>query len=316
MRVFHDIKALSLVKPVTTLGIFDGVHRAHREVIDRCRSIADKISGETVIVTLWPHPRKILQDGKNSFKLLTDLEEKINLLDLAGIDNLVVLTFDRQFASTGFDEFVKDVLVDGLNIEHLVVGYNHQFGKNREGNYEKLALLAEKYRFGLTQLEPFLIGDERVSSTKIRNLIHEGDLRRANEFLGYNFFLSGRVTGGNRKGRTIGFPTANILVDDPYKIIPGDGVYAVFAVVEGKRYEGMMNIGCRPTIDEDCDRPVPEVNLFDYSGDLYDKEIHVSFIQRIREEQKFKTLDELAAQIKKDKILIKDILSSVKKTEI
>jgi len=173
--------------------------------------------------------------------------------------------------------------------------------------------LAEKYKFGLTQLEPFLLENEKVSSTKIRNLILDGDIQRANQFLGYNFFLSGRVIGGNKKGREIGFPTANISVDDSYKIIPRDGVYAVFANVNGNRYEGMMNIGCRPTLDEDCNQPILEVNLFDYTGNLYDKEVKLSFIQRIREEQKFENMEELASQIAQDKILVKDILASVKK---
>lgn len=313
MKVIYDISSSKIKLPVATIGIFDGVHKAHTEIIKKCRNIADEISGETVLITLWPHPRKIFHEDKDAFKLLTSLAEKINLLDNRGIDNLVVLNFDRKFAATGFENFVKNILVDGLNISHLVVGYNHQFGKNREGNYEKLVVMAGKYKFGLTQLKPFLLDNEKVSSTKIRNLILDGDISRANQFLGYNFFLSGRVIGGNKKGREIGFPTANISIDDSYKIIPRNGVYAVFADVDGNRFEGMMNIGCRPTLDEECNQPILEVNLFDYAGNLYDKEIRLSFIQRIREEQKFENIEKLISQITQDKILVKDILASVKK---
>ncbi len=314
MKVIYDILSVPIVRPVATIGIFDGVHKAHKAVIHKLRNVAERISGESVLVTLWPHPRKILHEGKDSFKLLTSLEEKIVLLEDAGIDNLVVLGFDKKFASTGFETFVKDILVDNLKIEHLVVGFNHQFGKNREGNYEKLRLLADLYAFGLTQLDPYLIDNERVSSSKIRNLISNGEIKKANNFLGYNFFLTGRVVGGNKMGRDIGFPTANISVNDSYKIVPKNGVYAVLVNVEGKKLEGMMNIGCRPTFETDCNHPVLEVNLFDYSGDLYDKEIKIIFIERIRDEQKFFTMKDLATQIAKDKILIKDILSSVKKS--
>lgn len=313
MKIIYEISSAVIKHPVATIGIFDGVHKAHRAVIDQCRSIADKVSGETVLITLWPHPRKVFQKNGDSLKLLSTLEEKINLLSNADIDNLVVLNFDKKFASTEFEHFVKDILVDKLKIEHLVVGFNHQFGKNREGDYEKLLLLANKYKFGLTQLEAFLIDNEKVSSTRIRKLIFDGNIEKANYLLGYNFFLSGRVIEGNKKGRDIGFPTANIFVDDSYKIIPVKGVYAVFVDVNGKTYEGMMNIGCRPTLDADCDKPVLEVNLFDYSGNLYNSEIKVSFVQLIRDEQKFENMHELASQIKKDKVLVKDILNSVKK---
>jgi riboflavin kinase/FMN adenylyltransferase len=316
VKVIYDISLAEIKNPVATIGIFDGVHRAHSEVIMQCRSIADEISEETVLVTLWPHPQKVFHEGRDAIKLLTSLEEKINLLDKRGIDNLVVLTFDNKLADTEFEDFVKEILVDGLNISHLVVGFNHQFGKNRKGNYEKLLSLAGKYEFGLTQLEPFLQDNVKVSSTKIRNLILEGDVERANLFLGYRFFLSGRVIGGNRKGREIGFPTANISVDDSYKLIPGNGVYAVFADVNDTRYEGMMNIGCRPTIDKDCLETVLEVNLFDYSGNLYDQKILVNFIQKIRNEIKFNNLEELSEQIEKDKVLIKEILNNAKKKQI
>jgi riboflavin kinase/FMN adenylyltransferase len=313
VKVIYDISTVKIQRPVATIGIFDGVHRAHTEVIKQCRKIADNICGETVMITLWPHPRKIFNDGRPPLKLLTSLEEKINLLHNKGIDNLVVLNFDKKFAATGFEQFVREILVEGLNISHLAVGFNHQFGKNREGNFEKLIALAKKYKFGLTQMEPFLLDNVKVSSTKIRNLILEGDMQKANHFLGYSFFLSGRVIGGNKKGREIGFPTANIVVDDTYKIIPRNGVYAVFANVDGESHEGMMNIGCRPTLEEDCTQPILEVNLFDYSGNLYDKEIKLNFIRRIRDEQKFHNMEDLASHIAQDKILVKDILASVKK---
>lgn len=298
---------------MVTVGIFDGVHLAHQAIIQNLIQKARLLSGESTIVTLWPHPRKVLDEGKDTIKLLTSLEEKISLLEVTGIDNLVVLEFDKQFASTGFEEFVKNILVDNIKIDHLVIGFNHQFGKNREGNFEKLKSLSERYKFELTRLDPYLINSERVSSSKIRKLILDGEIKKANNLLGYDFFLTGRVIGGNKMGRDIGFPTANISLNDPNKIVPMNGVYAVFAYVDEKRHEGMMNIGCRPTFETDCNQPVLEVNLLDYSGDLYEKEIKITFIERIREERKFSTMKNLAVQIAKDKILIKDILSSVKK---
>ncbi len=315
MKVFRNLDHIAIEHPVATIGIFDGVHKAHRAVIDRLKSIAENTFGQSVMLTFWPHPRIVLQPGNDSLKLLNTLEEKITLLEDVGLDNLIVLPFDKAFAAIEFEEFVKNILVSTLQIEHLVVGFNHQFGKNREGNYEKLQLLSDQYNFGLTQFEPFSIDNERISSSMIRKFILNGDIAKANEYLGYRFFLSGRIVRGSMRGRDIGFPTANILPGDTHKILPENGVYAVYVDVKGEIFQGMMNIGCRPTIYINCDQVVPEVNLFDYSGDLYDEEIKVTFIQRIRKEQKFQNLQDLASQITRDKVLVKDILASVKKKE-
>jgi riboflavin kinase / FMN adenylyltransferase len=312
MKVFHDISELSAIKkPVATIGIFDGVHRAHGAIIDRLRQTASELSGESVIVTMWPHPRFVLKGG-GDIKLLTTLEEKIERIEKTGIDNLVILEFNQAFADTGFEEFVGETLVKKLGIIHLVVGYNHHFGRNREGNYERLQLLAKQFGFGLSQQDPIIIDDERVSSSNIRRLLLSGLVDKANENLGYPFFLKGEVVRGKGVGQQLGFPTANLSVSDTNKIIPGDGVYAVYTELEGRLYKGMMNIGCRPTVNEDCGESIMEVNLFDFSGDLYRKELKIFFIQRIRAEKKFDNLEALVTQISKDKELIKYFLDLVK----
>jgi riboflavin kinase / FMN adenylyltransferase len=312
MRVFHDISGIYAIKrPVAAIGIFDGVHRAHMAIIDKLKSTAAQLHGESVILTMWPHPRLVLKRG-GDIKLLTSLEEKIKRIEETGIDNLIILTFNKTFADTGFEEFVEETLVKRLGILHLVVGYNHQFGRNREGNYARLQSLASQFGFGLSQQDPVLVGDDRVSSSNIRRLILNGLVDKANENLGYPFFLKGIVVKGKGIGQQLGFPTANIAVSDTDKIIPCDGVYAVYVEMEGIFYQGMMNIGCRPTIDDDCKKSILEVNLFGFSGDIYGNELNVFFIRRIRGELKFSGLKALSEQISKDKQLIKNILDLVK----
>jgi riboflavin kinase/FMN adenylyltransferase len=312
MKIFRDISNISINRPVATIGIFDGVHRAHQAIIDKLRVMASELSGESVIVTLWPHPRIVLRHGNEDTRLLNTLDEKIEKLQETGVDNLVILPFDKTFAATGFTEFVREILVDKLGIIHLVVGYNHQFGRNREGNYANLKILANEFGFGLTQQGPVIIGNEKVSSSKIRQLLISGQVEKANHNLGYPFLLKGKVVAGNKLGVKIGFPTANLAVSEPDKIVPGKGVYAVMVGLEGDMYQGMMNIGCRPTIDADCAKSVIEVNLFNFDSDLYRKELSVFFIRRIRDEKKFDDIRSLSAQISKDREFVKNILSLVK----
>lgn len=311
MKVFRDIENITINCPIATIGIFDGVHLAHQTIIEKLKQNANELSGESTIITLWPHPRIILQKDKNPVQLLNTLDEKISRLEKTGVDNLVIIPFDTIFAGTDFNEFVKEIMVQRIGIRHLVVGFNHQFGKDREGNFEKLQILSEDLGFGLSQQEPVLIEQEKVSSSAIRSHLEAGEIMKANQLLGYTYSISGEVVGGNQKGRKIGFPTANIKVNDLHKLVPKDGVYAILASTENKIYKGMMNIGCRPTLEEDCMKSILEAHLFEYHDDLYNKEIRIEFIQRIRDEKKFENLEELKTQIASDEQKIKVILASI-----
>jgi riboflavin kinase / FMN adenylyltransferase len=313
MKIFRDIDKVSIKNPVATIGIFDGVHKAHQAIIQQLQAKAKEVSGESVIITLWPHPRVVLDPGNNSIQLINTLEEKISKLKESGVENLIILPFDKKLAATGFDTFVKDYLVDKLQIHHLVVGFNHHFGNKREGNFERLQVLANEIGFDLSRVEPYIIHGDKVSSSEIRKLLVEGEIRKASEFLGYPFFVAGKVIPGKKLGRSIGFPTANLSVTDSHKIIPKNGVYAVDAEVEGTSYLGMMNIGCRPTVDSECLQSTLEVNLFDFNNDLYQKELTVNFYARIRDEKKFNNLTELSEQISRDRDLIRQVLIKLKK---
>lgn len=312
MKIFKDLEKVSIHRPVATIGIFDGVHKAHQAIIERLERTSEKLAGESTVVTLWPHPRIVLYKEDDEIQLLNTLEEKIFRLEEAGVQNLVIIPFNTLFADTSFSDFVEEILVKRLNIVHLVVGYNHHFGKNREGNYYKLDQLSARLGFGLSQQAPVVIEDKKVSSSAIRHYLKEGEVNMANRFLGYHYQVGGKVVTGNRKGRELGFPTANIAVENEYKLIPGDGVYAVIAHIGDRKIEGMMNIGCRPTLMEDCRQSLIEVHLFDWDDDLYDMEIRIDFIERIRDERKFGSISELKAQITQDKVLIKKILTSIK----
>jgi riboflavin kinase/FMN adenylyltransferase len=313
MKIFTDINKVIITNPVATIGIFDGVHQAHQAIIRKLNEKAREVSGESVIITLWPHPRIVLDPGDKSIQLINTLEEKISKLEESGVQNLVILPFDQKFASTGFDTFIQEYLIQKLQIHHLVVGFNHQFGKNREGNFDRLQVLAKVLDFELSQVEPYALHGRNVSSSEIRKLIADGQIGKASEFLGYPFFLAGKVIPGKKLGRSIGFPTANISVTDNHKIIPKKGVYAVTAELENKFYEGMMNIGCRPTVESECIQSTLEVNLFEFSGDIYQRDIRIHFYDRIRDEKKFNTLAELSEQIAKDRDRIARVLARRKK---
>ncbi len=312
MRVFRNPDNITIERPVATMGIFDGVHLAHQSIIKQLIATAKNLLGESTIVTLWPHPRIFLNHNRDPIKLLNTLDEKIERLDNAGIGNLIIIPFDEELAAMSSEQFIIEILLKKIGIIHLVVGYNHQFGRNREGNYEQLQELSGQLGFGLSKLPPVIIKDTRISSSLIRRLIMEGKMEYANKYLGYTYYITGKVTEGSRKGRDIGFPTANIEINDNDKLLPPKGVYAVYIDTSETCYKGMMNIGCRPTLNEDCMQHTLEVNLFDFSGNLYNKELRISFIKKIREEKKFTGIEELRKQITADKQLINKILDSVK----
>ncbi|MFH0999736.1 MAG: bifunctional riboflavin kinase/FAD synthetase [Bacteroidota bacterium] len=300
MQIHQDIEDVDINKAVLTVGVFDGVHLGHQAVINRLKQIANQTYGETVILTFWPHPRHVLKLDHQNLKLLSTIDEKALLLEKAGIDHLIILPFDQTFADLSAHDFVKNILLDKIQVANLVVGHNHHFGKNREGNFKLLTGFASIYNFKIEELPAHTKQHIDVSSTKIREALDVGNLPLAKEFLGYEYFLSGKVVEGKRLGKTIGFPTANIDVIG-FKLIPGDGVFAVEVFIEGKRYPGMLNIGKRPTVNYDQQNRTIEVHIIGFENDIYHKDLTLVFKQKLRNEQKFNSVEDLRLQLVRDR---------------
>ncbi len=309
MKVYRDVNEFNVAKPVLTVGSFDGVHLGHRKVINRLNEIARQNEGESVIFTFSPHPRLVLTKDHSSLRLLTTLNEKIELLDQAGVDHLIIYPFTQPFSELSYTDFVRILLVKQLKIDSLVVGYDHKFGKDRKGDFEMLQGLSMAFNFKLEKLDVLLSDNMNVSSTKIREALQNGNISKANRYLGYPFSLHGTVVEGQKLGRKIQFPTANIEASDPHKIIPGYGVYAVLVDIEGVVHQGMLNIGTRPTINSNADNRSIEVHIFDFDKDIYKKQLELKFITKIREEQKFGSIDGLRSQLEKDKLDIQDFFN-------
>ena len=302
MKVHRDLNNFNAHNPVLTIGTFDGVHLGHRKIISRLHDLAASIDGESVIFTFDPHPRKVVAPSETNLRLLTTLDEKIALFEEAGIDHLIVYPFTPEFAKLTYEEFVEQILVGQIHVKSLVVGYDHKFGKGRQGDFDLLKSCADRLDFQIEKLDVLLVNESNVSSTKIREAIQVGDFETANAYLGYPFTIHGMVVEGQRLGRTIGYPTANIDAMDPDKIIPGYGVYAVRVTVRNQTYTGMLNIGSRPTVNHNADHRTVEVNLFDFSDDIYGEPVEVVFYHKLREEQKFASLDALKEQLSQDRI--------------
>ncbi len=310
MKIYNNLSDFRATNPVVTIGTFDGVHLGHLKVLDRLKELALKAGGESVVFTFHPHPRVVVKPDEQSLRLLTTLDEKIERLQTAGIDHLIVFPFTTEFAALSYDSFVEQVLVNQIKTHTLVVGYDHKFGKDREGGFEYLKACAEQYRFEIEKLDVLLLDEANISSTRIRSALELGLVDMASSLLGYNYRLSGTVVEGQRLGRTIGFPTANIVASDVNKLIPGYGVYAVRVQTDGNRYEGMLNIGTRPTFNNNADKRSIEVNIFDFNGDIYGAELRIFFIAKIREEQKFPDKNALIAQLHIDRLVAQKLLSS------
>jgi len=308
MKVWDIHEPISLKHPVATIGIFDGVHTGHRFILDHLTTQARTYGGESVVVTLWPHPRIVLNKELHNFKLLHTLEEKIREMERHGIDHLIVVPFDKEIASLSACDFVQQYLVDRMGVEVLLLGYDNRFGKDRKGDPEGLRMCAEKNRYRIEKLPEYDSKHGSVSSTSIREAILEGDLQNAGNMLGYHYYLSGNIVEGNHIGRQMGFPTANIHPMDPYKLIPMNGVYAIRTELRGELYNGMLNIGFRPTIDSAMAVKTIEAHLFGVTGDFYDEKVVIHFVKRIRNEMKFSGLDALKQQLQKDKDNIQKIL--------
>lgn len=292
-----------------SIGIFDGVHKGHAAIFNRVRQRAAELDGESAIVTFWPHPRLVLGQDTSQLKFLTTMDEKKLLIEKHDIDHLIVLEFTREFSRLPACRFIKEYLVDAVGLKHLVFGYDHHFGHKREGNFENLKGCAGIYNFSLEQLEPVMEADHRISSSVIREALLKGDVRLAGDLLSYPYIIEGKIVGGKQVGRIIGFPTANIEVFDNHKLIPADGVYAVEVVMGQRVYKGMMNIGFRPTISKGKEKTM-ETHIIDFEGDIYNQNISIRFVERIRNEQRFSSLDQLKEQIAKDKVVALQILTS------
>ncbi len=309
MRVHYHIDKLpAFRRAVITIGTFDGVHTGHRQLLQQLKDEAIRIDGETVIITFHPHPRKVVSGHTREIRLINTLDEKIGLLDAAGIDHLVVVPFTEEFSRLSASQYITDFLVSRFHPRTIIIGYDHQFGKGRLGDYHLLESYSQAGHFELKEIPVHVSDAISVSSTRIREAIMNADIRDANALLGYPFFFTGEVNEGNKLGRTIGFPTANLQVNNPEKLIPGDGVYAVQAKLDtsDNLLKGMMNIGLRPTVDGK--KRVIEVNLFDFNEDIYGKMLTVHLIKHLRGEQKFSGLDALKEQLGKDRVLAEEAL--------
>ena len=306
----NSILARGIKNAVVTIGTFDGVHLGHQAIFKEMRRLAKEVDGETVVVTFHPHPRQVLSIGTERLRFICSQEEKLKKIEEFGIDNVVVIPFTKEFASTPSDVFLKDYIVNNIHPAVIVVGYDHHFGKNRMGDYEMLSRMGEQYGFRTVQVEAQDVNEVAVSSTKIRNFLWTGNVKAANELLGYHYSVTGTVVMGNQIGRTLGFPTANLDIANEYLMINNPGVYACQTVIDGKVYNAMANTGLRPTIGDRADGDfIIEVNIFDFDGDLYGKTLKVWFIDRIRDEVKFNGLEALKQQLEQDRSTAKNILS-------
>ena len=304
MEIFWELRSVTKnPNSILTVGTFDGVHRGHLYIINELKKRAEKCKCITTLVTFHPHPQVVLKSpDKPTLKILTTIEEKLELLEKSGLNRVVIIHFTRKFAKTPAQEFVKSILHKTIGFREIVIGYDHAFGKDRQGNIETLQQLGAELNFKVDKLEPFVVDGMVVSSTLIRNLLLDGKVKLANKLLGRFYFLQGKVVKGEGRGQFLNFPTANIEIDSQDKLIPQDGVYTVLVTLEdGKKYQGMMNIGYRPTFNQQKLEHTLEVHIFDFNQSIYNKKIKIEFVDKIRDEKKFSSPDELINQLKQDK---------------
>jgi riboflavin kinase/FMN adenylyltransferase len=307
VKVTHNYSQFSSTKKtIVTIGTFDGVHIGHQKIISQLLYASKKENETSVLLTFFPHPRMVLQKDSN-IKLINTIDEKINLLENLGLEELIIHPFNRDFSRLTALEFVRDILVDKLNISKLIIGYDHHFGKNREGNFEQLLEYGTMFDFQVEEIPAQNINDISVSSSKIRTALRDGNIEKANKYLDYNFMLSGKVVTGNNLGSKINFPTANIHIEEDYKLIPKNGVYIVKSTISEVEYFGMLNIGNRPTVDGKLQ--TIEVHFFDFDKNIYEKTIQIELLKFIRDEQKFESIEALRNQLVEDEITIKNIIS-------
>jgi len=326
MQVHRDIDNLPLFNnAVVTIGTFDGVHVGHRQIINKLKVEAIKLNGESVIITFHPHPRKVISSAILGVRLINTLEEKIEVLSGLGVDHLVIVPFTEAFANQPAEEYIRDFLYEKFHPDTIIIGYDHRFGRERLGDYKLLEKMAPEFGFKIKEISKHILEEIAISSTNIREAVLHNDIGMANKLLGYTFFFEGEVVHGNKLGRQLGYPTANLKVHDHEKIIPGDGIYAVYVSIKkgmqneestmdevnsfpikDAQYKGMMSIGFRPTVDGK--KRVIEVNVFDFSREIYGKTMRVYVKKFLRAEVKFNSLEDLAKQIDQDKIYSLQVL--------
>lgn len=311
MKVYNSFDEFTkLPNAIVTIGTFDGVHLGHRKILSRLKETSKEENGESVVITFWPHPRKVLQ-GADSLKLLLTLEEKIETIASCGIDHLLLIPFTKEFSATSSEDFIQKILIDKIGTKKLVIGYDHKFGKNREGSFEYLKENASRIGFQVEEIPREDIEHNAISSTSIREALSQNNVSKATTLLGRPYSVKGKVVEGKKLGRELGYPTANIEVEDPEKILPADGIYTVFVKVEGKKFGGMLSLGFNPTV-EGKGRSM-EVHIFDFNKNIYGETLEVSFLEFLRFEAKFPNLDALIDQLKEDEKQSRTILENYNK---
>jgi len=301
MHVVRDINDIKYdKKSAITVGTFDGVHLGHRKIIEKLNSIKDSKKLRSIIITFEPHPQIVLRNRAKDIRILTTLDEKLKIFEELKIDITYVINFTKEFANTTAEEFYKNYLIDKIGLNDLVLGYDHMFGKNREGNFDTLKVLSEKYHFTVDKVDEYKFEGEHLSSTVIRNLLNEGNVKKVSLILGRPYSIKGNVIEGRKLGKELGYPTANIEISEDYKLIPKIGIYAVSVELNSNLYYGMMSIGKNPTVTDE-DTVKSEVNIFDFDENIYGKEIKINFIDYLRDEEKFDTLEDLKKQMLTDK---------------
>jgi len=313
MTVYTNIQDLPFFNnAVITIGTFDGVHFGHQQILALMKSAAKQVNGETVIITFHPHPRKIIGANKAPIYLLNTLDEKINLLEKYGIDHLIIIPFTEKFSQQTAEDYIADFLVNTFHPHTIIIGHDHRFGKDRKGDFQLLEDKALEFGYNVKEIPGYMLNDITISSTKIREALLKGDIEKAHDLLGYDYYFTGKVVKGNQLGRTIGYPTANIQMMDVNKLIPCNGVYSVLVSndkLKINRKEGMMNIGYRPTVDGN--NQTIEVNLFNFDQNIYDETLTITLKKYLRSEEKFSGLDKLKVQLEKDKLAALDSLKDV-----
>lgn len=300
MNVYRKITEVKTIKNTAiTIGTFDGLHLGHQKILDNLKEKAAETVGRNFIVTFDPHPRTVVKKGYQ-INLLSTIDEKLDTFEKSGVENVLIVKFTQDFSQISYSTFIEKYLVFGIGLNNVVIGYDHKFGKDRSGDQEVLLKYGKKANFGVTVVPPFTINDEIISSTKIRETLNQGNVELSSDYLGKPYSLSGKVIPGEKRGRIIGFPTANLEMDNLFKLVPQKGVYFVRCFIDSKAYFGLMNIGVRPTFDK-SEQIHLEIHILDFSEDIYDRNLRVDFVRRIRDEQKFDSVDQLINQIKLDK---------------